>query len=103
MQFLRKRTFVLFVQNRMIFAVEMLSTVSNALHCQYPIFQISTKLRQVFPRYELSKIGLVSWFVFFFFSSWYESYHKVEMGFLIALRFGAQKGGVRAHLGTEFG
>jgi len=73
----------------------------DTLHCQYPTFQISTKLRQVFSRYELSKIGLV--FSFFFFLSWYESYPKVETSNLIALKFGVHKGGVRAHLGTKFG
>jgi len=46
-------------------------------------------------------IGLVSLFCFFFLSSWYESYHKVETGYLIALKFGTRKGGVRAHLWLE--
>ena len=27
---------------------------------------------------------------------------KVEMGYLIALKFGTQKGGVRVHLDTKF-
>ena len=31
------------------------------------------------------------------------SYHEVEMGHPIALKFGTQKGGVRVHLGTKFG
>ena len=35
---------------------------ADALHCQYPTFQISPKLFQVFQMYELSKIGLVSSF-----------------------------------------
>jgi len=39
----------------------------------------------------------ISFFVFF--SSWYESYHKVETGYLIPLKLGTQKGGVRAYLG----
>jgi len=78
----------------------------DALHRQYPTFQIPTKLRQELSRYKLSKIGLVSsflFFFFFFFLSRCESYHKVEMGTPIALKFGTQKGGVMAHLGTMFG
>jgi len=39
----------------------------------------------------------------FFFLSWYESYHKAETGYLIALKFDTEKGGVRAHLGIKFG
>ena len=37
----------------------------DALHCQCLTFQISTESRKAFPRYELSKIGLVSLFFFF--------------------------------------
>jgi len=58
-QFSRIRNFVLLVQNKTIFFC------GDALHHQHPTFQISTKSRQVFPRYELSKIGLV-FLVFFF-------------------------------------
>ena len=39
----------------------------------------------------------------FFFLSRHESYHKVEMGYPIALKFGTLKGGVRAYLGIKFG
>jgi len=42
-------------------------------------------------------------FFFFFFLSKHESYHKVEMSEPIPLKFGTQKCGVRAHLGTMFG
>ena len=48
-----------------------------------------------------SKIGHC--FLVFLLSSRYESYHEVEMGNPIASKFGAQKGGVRVHLGTKFG
>jgi len=61
MQFLRIHNFLLLVRNRMIFAVKMPSTT----------FKISTKSCQIFPRYELSKIGLVSSFIFLFFSSFH--------------------------------
>jgi len=44
-----------------------------------------------------------SWGPHTFFTAWYESYHKVETGYLIALKFGTQKSGVMAHLGTKFG
>ena len=45
------------------------------------------------------KIGLLP-SVFFLFSLWYESYHKVETGYLITLKFGTQEGDVtvRVHL-----
>jgi len=97
MQFLCIRNFMLLVRNCMIFAVEMTSSVSS-----YPTFQISTKSCQAFPRYKLSKIDLISFFfVFFFFLSKHE--HKVEMGYLIPLKFRTKKGGVRTHLCTMFG
>jgi len=79
----------------------------DALHRQYSTFQISTKLRQTFPRYELPKIGLVSsffsFFLFLLFIKMCESYHKVETGYPIALKFGTQKDGVMVHLSTKFG
>jgi len=40
---------------------------------------------------------------FFLFSLRCESYHKVETGYLIALKFGTQTGGVRIHIGTKLG
>jgi len=53
----------------------------------------------------LSFFVFLSCFIFFsvFFLFWYESYHKVETGYLIDLKFGTQKGGVRAHLSAKFG
>jgi len=54
-------------------------------------------------RYEFSKIGFVSSFFLFFSSSRYESYHKVETDYPIALKFSTQKGGIRGHFGNKFG
>jgi len=90
--------FMLIVRNRAIFAVEMPSTVSTP----HSKFQVNCTRRF---RNELSKIGLVSLLLFFFFlfSSRCESYHRVETGYPIALKFDTQKGDVRAHLGTKFG
>ena len=57
---------------------------------QYPTNHISTKSCQAFSRYKLSMTGLVS-LVFFFFSSKRESYHKLETGHLIPLKFSHTK------------
>ena len=56
--------------------------------------------------YATSKIGLVSsfFFLFFFlFSHTYKSCYKTRTRYPIALKFGTQKGGIKAHLGTNFG
>jgi len=73
----------------------------DALHRQCTTFQIVTKSHKAFPRYKLSKIGLVSLFFFFFLSRCY-SCHKVKMHNLSALKFGTQIVGVTVHLGTKF-
>ena len=47
---------------------------------------------------------LVFSFLFFFlFSHTYKNCHKTRMPYLIALKFGTQKGGIKVHLGTNFG
>jgi len=75
--------------------VEMPSTVGT-LHSKFQLNR-ARRFRDMAFKNWLS--FLVS---FLLFSSWYESYHKVETGYLIALKFGTQKGGVRAHLSTRF-
>jgi len=74
------------------------------------VIQISTKLRQVFPRYESSKIGWVSSFffllffcLFFFFLSNNKNCHKMQTRYLIVLKFGTQQDSVSAHRGIKFG
>ena len=93
MQFSSIHNFLLLVQK---------CCCGDALHCQYPICQISTKSHQVFPRYKLSKIGLVSLFSFFFLL-FVKEWKLLEKGYPIPLKFGTQKGGIRVHLGTKFG
>ena len=64
------------------------------------------KSLQAFPRYATSKIGLVSsgFFLFFFlFSHTYKNFYKTRTQYPIALQFGTQKKGIKAHLCTTFG
>ena len=79
----------------------------HSLHLQHSTFQISAKSLQAFPRYATSKIGLVSsffFFLFFFlFSHTYKNCYKTRTPYPIALKFGTQKGGIKAHLCTNFG
>ena len=81
----------------------------HALQLQHSIFQSLAKSLQAFPRYATSKIGLVSSFFFFFpflffflFSHTYKNCYKTRSPYPIALKFGTQKGGTKAHLGTKF-
>ena len=82
----------------------------HSLQLQYSKFQILAKSLQAFPRYATSKIGLVSsFFLFFFFlffflfSHTYKNCYKTRTHYPIALKCGTQKGGIKAHLGTNFG
>ena len=78
----------------------------HALQLQFPTYQIRAKSLQAFPRYATSKIGLVSSFfllIFFLFSHTYTNCHKTRTLYLISLKFGTQKGGIKAHLSTNFG
>ena len=79
----------------------------NALQFQYSTFQISAKSLHAFPRYVTSKIGSVSlsfFFLFFFLlSHTYKNCYKTRMPQAITLKFGTQKGDIKAHLGTNFG
>ena len=81
----------------------------HSLQLQYSTFQIWAKSLQAFLRYATSKIGLVSSFFFFFFlffflfSHTYKNCYKTRTRYPIALKFGTQKGGIKAHLGTNFG
>ena len=76
----------------------------HTLHIQHSTFQIRAKSLQAFPRYATSKIGLVSSFFFFFlFSHTYKNCYKTRTPNPIALKFGTQKGGIKAHLCTNFG
>ena len=66
--------------------------------------------RFAFPRYATSKIGSVSSFFFFFFflfffflSHTYKNCYKTRTPYPIALKFGTQKGDIKAHLGTNIG
>jgi len=59
---------------------------------------ISTKSLQVFPRYEPSKIGLVSFFFLLFVKMW-KLLYKTQMHYPIPLKFG---GGIKAHPDTKF-
>ena len=58
------------------------------------------------PRYATSKIGLVSSFffliIFFLFSHTYKNCYKTRTPYPIALKFGTQKGDIKARLGTNF-
>ena len=80
----------------------------HSLHLPHSTFQIRAKSLQAFPRYATSKIGLVSWLFFFFlffflFSHTYKNCYKMRTLYPIALKFGSQKGGIKAHLCTNFG
>ena len=79
----------------------------HSLQLQYSTFQISVKSLQAFPRYVTSKIGLVSWFffllIFFLFLHTYKNCYKTRTPYPIALKFGTQKRGIKAHLGTNIG
>ena len=54
-------------------------------------------------------INWLSFLVFFFFSCFfllshtYKNCYKTRTSYLIALKFGIRKGGLKAHLGTNFG
>ena len=82
-QFLHIHNFVLLLRNRKIFAVEMPHSVS-ALHSKFQLRGFNFQ-------------KLAYFFIFLIFLSRYESYHKVEMGYLIALKSGTQKGSIRVH------
>ena len=80
----------------------------HSLQLQYSTFQILAKPLQAFLRYATSKIGLVSYFYFssYFSSSFctlYKNCYKTRTLHPIALKFGTQKGGIKVHLGTNFG
>jgi len=76
----------------------------NAGQCPHLTFQILTKSHEAFPRYEPSKIGLISLgFLFGFFSSRFESCCKTQKHYPIALKFGTLKGRIRAHPDAKFG
>jgi len=70
-------------------------------------FQILTKLCQAFPRYEPSKIGLVSSFFLvvsfclMLFSLNNKSCHKTQTSYLIVLKIGTQQDGISAHCGIK--
>ena len=82
------------MRNWAIFAVEILSTVSTP-HYK---FQLNCTWR-----YKSLKIGSVSWISSSFLFLRCKSYHTVEAGYPIALEFGRQKYGVRAHIiGSRF-
>jgi len=99
MQFSRICNFVLHVRNQTIFAMKISSFVSTP----HSKFQLNPARRFRDMNFQKLAFFLSSCFCFFFFSSWYESYHKVKTSYLIALKFATQKGGVRVHLGTKFG
>ena len=73
---------------------------------QHSTFQILAKSLHAFSRYATSKIGLVSLFcfflLFFLLSHTYKNCYKTRMPYPIALKFGTQKEGIKAHLGTNF-
>ena len=59
-------------------------------------------------RHSCDFINWLSFFVFFFlffflFSHTYKNYYKTRTRYLIVLKFGTQKRGIKAHLGTNFG
>ena len=89
MQILHIRNFVLLVRNWMIFAAEMPSTISTP----HSKFQLNCARR--FRDINFQKLAWFLRFFLFFFSSKHESYHKMETGYLIPLKFGTRKGGVR--------
>jgi len=64
----------------------------NAGQRHHLTFQISTKSRQAFLRYESLKIGSNN-----------KSCHKMQIHYPIVLKFGKQQDGVRGHHGTKFG
>ena len=102
-QFSHLRSSVLPWWNKTIFAVH-----GHALQLQHSTFQIWAKSLRAFPRYATSKIGSVSsgffFFLFFFFlSHTYKNCYKTRMPNPIVLKCGTQKGGIKAHLGTNFG
>ena len=78
----------------------------HSLQLQHSTFQIWAKSLRAFPRYATSTIGPVSsffFFLFFFFlSHTYKNCYKTWTPYPIALKFGTQKGGIKAHLGTNF-
>ena len=79
----------------------------HSLHLQHSTFQIKAKSFQAFPRYATSTIGFVSSFFFFLFffliSYTYKNCYKTRTPYPVALEFGTQKGGIKAHLCTNFG
>ena len=72
-----------------------------------PTYQIRAKSLQTFPRYATPKIGLVSSFfsllIFLPLLHTYQNCYKTRTPYLIALKFGTEKGGIKTHLGINFG
>ena len=72
---------------------------------QHPLKLTQLQTRVDVYKYEICDFkNWLSFFVFFFlFSHTYKNCNTTRMPYPITLKFGTQKGGIKAHLGTNFG
>ena len=93
MQFSCIHNFILLVQNQTIFAVKMTSAFSTTKSK----FQLNSARR--FQNMNSQNLAQLH----FYFYSFCYGVKVTQMGYPIVLKFGTQKGGVRAHLDNKFG